>query len=148
MTYSFAWMVIFSHSDTYLDVLELIYMHLRTQNHITCGMDYWKSSFDLYDTWVSRSMTGNLILQGAGYANLFYWDPEDHQRIMQAMPVQVYSCWNGLSVINSEPLKKHRIKFRAAKADECQTSECQLLARDFWTHGYGKIVLIPYVGFV
>ena len=54
--------------------------------------------------------------------------------------IQGYSCWNGMSLMNTEPFYKHDVRFRAGRVElgECADSECKLLARDFWSLGYGS----------
>ena len=51
---------------------------------------------------------------------------------------QGYSCWNGAALLNANPFYKHGIKFRRSHPGECASSECQLIAKDFWEAGYGN----------
>merc|ERR1711869_28459 len=84
---------------------------------------------------------------------------------MGGHPFQVSCCWNGLAVINAEPL--HRgLRFRSEavtpnmqryyvtkassenpfeKVDACAASECSIMCQDLWGLGYEKIVVDPSV---
>lgn len=55
-----------------------------------------------------------------------------------------------MALMNARPFKDHGIRFRSAfnSSTECSASECQLIAKDFWKAGYGRILMVPSVGFV
>lgn len=112
----------------------------------------------LYDSWVARSLTGKTLRPRLdflteyrdGYSVIF--DHEDtklyQNRFQNALAVPVYSCWNGIVALTPTPFRAPTgLKFRAAdrKIDECPSSECQLLAKDFWSLGFDKWILVPKV---
>lgn len=78
-------------------------------------------------------------------------DPEDRRRFESLLPVQVFSCWNGLSAISASAFVDQNIRFRVAHSDKNYdgtvkeptdiASECYLLGVDLWKKGMGKLVL-------
>lgn len=76
-------------------------------------------------------------------------DPIDHTRFMGLLPLQVFSCWNGITAISASAfLPPHSIRFREAKNDPGKeatekASECFLLPVDLWKAGMGKILVAP-----
>lgn len=89
-----------------------------------------------------------------GVRELFHWDSDSTYLIRwrAAVPLPVYSCWNGIIALTAKPFLPpaqggHSIKFRNGNtADgECAASECKLIARDFWGIGEKKWVLVPRV---
>ncbi|KAH6594574.1 hypothetical protein BASA50_006524 [Batrachochytrium salamandrivorans] len=131
------------------DILELLYQAHMQQADITCGFDYWERTDKFYDTWVARTMSGNMFREYF-YQGTFVYDPEARSRYELGLPVQIYSCWNGMVVLNSEPFYKHHVRFRRGNqtSGECAASECQLIAKDFWELGYGKALVVPHVRLV
>ncbi|KAJ1340327.1 hypothetical protein BSLG_005029 [Batrachochytrium salamandrivorans] len=111
--------------------------------------DYWERTDKFYDTWVARTMSGNMFREYF-YQGTFVYDPEARSRYELGLPVQIYSCWNGMVVLNSEPFYKHHVRFRRGNqtSGECAASECQLIAKDFWELGYGKALVVPHVRLV
>lgn len=97
------------------------------------------------------------------------------RRFRNSLPVPVYSCWNGVIALDARPFQMNSsssgdqvtlkpvrslnlkgridiprdplVKFRSAnrKKKECSSSECQLLAKDFWSLGFQRWILIPRV---
>nr|KAJ3410404.1 capsular associated protein [Polyrhizophydium stewartii] len=128
------------------DVLELLYETENQESDMTCGFDFWKQPYWFYDTWVSRSLSGN-VLREFFYQGTFVYDPEARSRYELGLPVQAYSCWNGMAVMNSAPFYDHNLRFRRSDAalGECAASECQLIAKDMWMLGYGRILMVPLV---
>lgn len=62
--------------------------------------------------------------------------------------MNVFSCWNGIVIMNAEPFVKHRIQFRALRTENGYTaSECCLIFADFHRHGYHRIFVDPLVSF-
>lgn len=59
---------------------------------MACGLDFY---YQFYDVWVSRDIHGNTLL--GQYP--FFRDTESRARVAAGLPVRVFSCWNGLSVI-------------------------------------------------
>jgi alpha-1,3-mannosyltransferase len=76
------------------------------------------------------------------FNSMFPSDPKDRQRFLKNLPLQVFSCWNGMAILKSKPFGEG-VKFRSANETlgECAASECQILARDFWAKGFGRIFL-------
>lgn len=70
------------------DVLELLYQHHAQSADFTCGIDYWKPKLAYYDTWVGRSMSGNLLTEFL-MDSMFPNDVADRQRFLKGFPLQV-----------------------------------------------------------
>ena len=81
-------------------------------------------------------------------------DDEDRKRFEAHLPLQVFSCWNGITVIDAAVfLPPHDVRFRQASADLDEqgkpktvtemASECFLSSVDFWKKGFGKILIAP-----
>jgi hypothetical protein len=120
--------------------------------------------------WVTRSMEGfplrpRVDMFGElrdGVRELFHWDrdPTYLIRWRAALPLPVYSCWNGMIVLDASPFlpssslplsqahpSHEPFKFRNGDeaVGECAASECKLIARDFWGVGKKRWVLVPRV---
>jgi hypothetical protein len=105
-----------------------------------------------------------------GVRELFLWDKNTASlnRFRAGLPTPVYSCWNGVIVLNARPFLPaetlepttntytppadkqaggHAVHFRNGRTSEgeCAASECKLVARDFWGVGQKKWVLVPRV---
>jgi hypothetical protein len=89
-----------------------------------------------------------------GVRELFHWDSDSTYlvRWRAALPLPVYSCWNGVIALSAKPFLPpaqggHAIKFRAGDEanGECAASECKLVARDWWSIGEKRWVLVPRV---
>ena len=90
---------------------------------------------------------------------LLPYDEADRLRFEANLPIQVFSCWNGATVIDAAAfLPPHNLRFRVAQHDldedgkpkevtEAQ-SECFLSSVDLWKMGMGKIVLAPRARYV
>lgn len=140
------------------DILELVHQQHFQKAHMTCGMDWANSSTPgmprLYDTWIARSMTGNTF-----YKNMFNWDegffPDHHatlERWNKSLPVQVFSCWNGAVALTAKPFMDGSLRFRGVeggdredKNGECYQGEPNLLTKDMWYLGYGRIATLPTI---
>ncbi|KAK4046139.1 hypothetical protein OIV83_006310 [Microbotryomycetes sp. JL201] len=106
------------------DLLELMYQHEVQEADQSCGMDYKRqgprsSSLKIpifqpdypilfYDVWVARDANGYEFQQiddGGGWAIptplLPHAPPGDQDRFYDNLPIQVYSCWNGVTVIDA-----------------------------------------------
>ncbi len=118
----------------------------------------WNAADDndsvFYDVWVGRSMDGNLFFHippetvSWDFAkNIFYDEPVAKARMKDGVPFQVFSCWNGAVAMTAEPLVKGEVSFRwpDEKRGECFQGEPQLLCKDFWYKGYGRIAVVPSV---
>ncbi|KIX01849.1 uncharacterized protein Z518_09576 [Rhinocladiella mackenziei CBS 650.93] len=133
------------------DIMELVYQKEFQRAHMTCAMDWVDYGDTFYDSWISRSMTGDMFIeipQDGSFEfkhNLFWNDPVTRKRFDMKLPIQVYSCWNGGAAFTAKPLLKDNVTFRASYKDECYMGEPTLFCKDFWTLGYGRIAIIPSV---
>ncbi|KAJ3426989.1 hypothetical protein M0812_26564 [Anaeramoeba flamelloides] len=96
-----------------------------------------------YDRWVALDNYGD------SFTNEYPFFNRDQERtkslIDRGLPVQVYSCWNGVVVYKSEPWLKNNVRFRTSYPDECYSSECTLLPKDLYEEGYYKVFINPIV---
>ena len=79
---------------------------------------------------------------------LFFDDPYSRELYEKRDPLQVYSCWNGATVINAEPFVERALRFRAQEDEhECRGGEPFYLCKDLWRLGgdFGKIQVVPSV---
>ncbi|KAL7416381.1 cryptococcal mannosyltransferase 1-domain-containing protein [Mrakia frigida] len=173
------------------DILELLHQRRFQGASATCGMDWrvapegslwgwldgWLGeNYRFYDNWVTRTIEGwptrprvDIFAElRDGIRELFHWDSSTSSlnRFRAALPLPVYSCWNGMIVLNALPFLPshipssdptssattpikggHDIHFRHGRTDqgECAASECKLVARDFWGVGEKKWVMVPRV---
>jgi alpha-1,3-mannosyltransferase len=83
-------------------------------------------------------------------------DPADRVRFEAGLPLQVFSCWNGATVLDAAAfLPPHGLRFRQSRADAdprlggaprnatMQASECFLSSVDLWKMGMGRIGIVP-----
>ncbi|KAJ4296266.1 hypothetical protein N0V90_006311 [Kalmusia sp. IMI 367209] len=151
--------IIFSN-DVYLcpeDILELAHQQVFQGAHMTCGMDWANSSYPdaprFYDIWIGRSMTGDTFYKG-----MWDWDGgffPDHElsrtRWNDFLPVQVFSCWNGIVALTAKPFMDGTLRLRGVeggdreKDEECYQGEPNLLTKDMWYLGYNKIATLPTI---
>lgn len=127
------------------DILELILQQARSGAVMACPIDIHPSMEFFYDSWVARTIRGDLIIDYNSAWDLFQGDPIGKSRAAKGFPVQVYSCWNGGIVIDSKPFYYKNLEFRNHYQGECPESECSLFAKDLWNYGFGKIVMIPNI---
>ncbi|KAK4054056.1 hypothetical protein OIO90_003701 [Microbotryomycetes sp. JL221] len=159
------------------DLLELMYQHEVQDADQSCGMDYKSIKIPVfepdypilfYDVWVARDMNGRtlqLIEDGGKWdipTPLFPFAPQgDQHRFYDNLPVQVYSCWNGMTVIDADLFKPVNsdeddtitaeqqetsvdevkgIRFHAMDDSDIR-SECFLFSQDVWrTRAHNKTV--------
>ncbi|KAL8825929.1 MAG: hypothetical protein Q9191_004116 [Dirinaria sp. TL-2023a] len=132
------------------DILELIYQRKIQKADLACAMDYSNDGL-FYDVWIARGMTGDIFFEipPSGlwkYAkNLFWNDDKAKKRLITKKPFQVYACWNGIAAFTAKPLTQEGVKFQASGADECLMGEPTIFCRDFWTTGFGRIMVVPSV---
>ncbi|GAA5871598.1 hypothetical protein JCM16303_000805 [Sporobolomyces ruberrimus] len=99
-------------------------------------------------------------------------DQPSRERLKRGLPFPVYSCWDGMIAMNAEPFRTIDINphvgnrtgpsgvssstlrasfkpttFRTAlnAAGECAASECKTIAKDFWSRGYNRWIIVPTV---
>ncbi|KKY20844.1 putative alpha-mannosyltransferase cmt1 [Phaeomoniella chlamydospora] len=136
-----------------IDILELLHQHIAQDMHITCAMDWIDDASHFCDVWVSRTIDGDTFFevpQSLSYENannLFFSSPLARSRFEAKQPIQVYSCWNGATILTAEPFMRNDVAFRASNeaSGECFMGEPTLLAKDFWRNGYGRIAVVPSV---
>ena len=135
------------------DVLEMIHQRLNQAADMACAMDWVYLGRDptFYDVWIARGMTGetffNIPKDGNWDSawNLFWNDNAAYRRLQFGLPFQVFSCWNGIATFTAQPLFSKEIAFRSATKQECFQGEPKLFCKDMWSHGYGKIAVVPSV---
>jgi alpha-1,3-mannosyltransferase len=139
------------------DILELVLQRRNLGADLVCAFD-WSNPFDdggptFYDVWVSRTMKGNWFFNippdtgGWEHAHDLFWnDPATRARFDALLPFQVFSCWNGATAFGAKPILDG-LRFRASneEAHECFQGEVQLLCKDMWHRGFGKIAVVPTV---
>jgi len=112
-----------------------------------CGMDFvlyrekTYSHCDFYDIWVSHDMRGRNFRPNGQRAG-----GEQHNTLWHHSPFQVFSCWNGMVIFNADLFQERLVRFRRNhwQSDECAASETELLFRDMWKLGRGKVVVSPF----
>ncbi|KAL7420912.1 hypothetical protein Q5752_004866 [Cryptotrichosporon argae] len=157
------WSAIVFYNDVYLSAthyLELLHQHYSQDADMTCGWDHAGKWF--YDGWVGRDMSGDLFTPFPVREEdqdlpqkLFPSHPPTKARHMHNLPYQVFSCWNGIAVMAPTPfLPPYNVRFRrgtprrpdqAPGEEECQASESQFIAWDFWKYGFGRVQTVPGV---
>jgi hypothetical protein len=120
------------------DIVKLI-MTNNMNYDITCGLDFY---FVFYDKWVSRDLDGRQVRNYFPY----FIDKTAQEQVLNEEPVRVFSCWNGVAVLNPEPFKDyHNFKFRANNS--IMQSECFLLCYDYWVQGFNRVLINPNLKF-
>lgn len=86
----------------------------------------------IYDSWVNRGINGDTIYRQTAEAGFHFliaplgdaapglFLPQgkgDQQRWRRGRPIPVYSCWNGISVLDATLFTELGLRFRAAVAD-------------------------------
>ncbi|GAA5932264.1 glycosyltransferase family 69 protein [Sporobolomyces koalae] len=106
------------------DALELLWQRRAQEADAACAMDWrptkgilskWGRSIKMYDNWVARSMTGNMLRPRLdvwsearhGIEELFTLDEDlpSRKRLERGLPIPVYSCWNGMIALAAEPFR-------------------------------------------
>ncbi|GBB97986.1 hypothetical protein RclHR1_03110018 [Rhizophagus clarus] len=116
-----------------------------------CAMDFY---WTFYDTFATRELppppspNTSYPWPSTPYYPYFY-DTTAQQHVYNGESVQVFSCWNGVAIMNAEPFVKHGIKFRALIPQDSElpfeASECCLIFSDFRKIGYDKVFINPNV---
>ncbi|BGP71780.1 hypothetical protein NBRC10513v2_005166 [Rhodotorula toruloides] len=131
------------------EILEILLQHEVQDADMSCGMDFQylripefeASGYPLlfYDVWVARDM------RGLPFYEIKYptgdWKlpspimPQSPSRFRydSLLPTQVYSCFNGISVLSASLfLPPHSLRFRTDDSGNDEHSECYLLCSDVW----------------
>ncbi|KAJ7073113.1 cryptococcal mannosyltransferase 1-domain-containing protein [Mycena amicta] len=67
------------------------------QYDMACGMDF--QQWGLYDLWVVRDRLGKSVSGLYPY----FLEPQGFLAVMQDEPAEVYTCWNGIVVMDADP---------------------------------------------
>jgi alpha-1,3-mannosyltransferase len=136
------------------DILELIHQRVQQNADMTCAMDWTYAGVDptFYDVWIARDIKGdtffNIPEDGNWNSawNLFWNNAPTQQRYGYHKPFQVFSCWNGAVTFTAKPLLQHNISFHSSNSPpECFRGEPEILCKEMWKSGYGKIAVVPSV---
>jgi hypothetical protein len=126
------------------DIIQLINSN-QGDYDMVCGLDFMER---LYDLWVLRDSRGKM----ASYYFPYFKTKEDKEKLYNKELIEVYSCWNGAIIINTNVIYENwnysdnkgskLVEFRARKFDsskttnfldptqECYSSECFLIFYD------------------
>ncbi|GAA5934655.1 hypothetical protein JCM3775_002017 [Rhodotorula graminis] len=130
------------------ELLEILLQHEVQGADMSCGMD-WKElripEFEddypllFYDVWVARDMQGlpfyEIKQPGGDWALPSPVLPmsASRPRYESLLPIQVYSCFNGVAVLDAALfLPPHSLRFRAGSGGGDEHSECFVLCSDIW----------------
>lgn len=87
-------------------------------------------------------------------SDLFSTSPSTLAAYQRLRPFQAFSTWGGMVVLAATPfLAPHNLRFRRGDQErrdqdgeaECQASECELINRDMWEGGWGRVQVVPSV---
>lgn len=149
------------------DLLEMLLQYRQQGMHQACSTD-WENG--VYDRWVLRAISGRGWWRQDDLLE-YFGTPDDHPKTLPVplldeevdrrrwerhLPLQVFSCWNGATVINAKAfLPPHNMRFRQSRADwedeskglplnaTSKASECFLSSVDLWKMGFNRIAIIP-----
>lgn len=128
-----AWAAWLSHVDPLFKLWKRLYWHSTA---------WWPWSYLVfYDIWVARDVSGRRLNNTVPYVH----EPETGRRLAEGRPVPVYCCWNGVAVLDAEPLRTGAVRFRSHGPGECAASECSLLCDDLHVMGRHRVLLDPNV---
>lgn len=110
--------------------------------------------------WPRSQSTTNLQMEGDIFypipekwwtpsSDLFHSSPSSRAAYDRLRPFQVFSTWGGMVVLAATPfLAPYNLRYRRGdkrKEGECQASECELVNRDLWEAGWGRVQVVPSV---
>lgn len=135
------------------DILELIYQRRCQQAAMTCAMDWTidggrpafrsvRSARDISGQTFHRVHNDDIHREAR---DLFWSTPSSRTAFEQMVPFQVYSCFNGLSVVSAKAVYGNRTRSRGPVKTECQKSASLLLCKGMWSAGFGRIAVVPSV---
>lgn len=131
-------------NDVYFEadqLMELIFTN-DGKYDMVCALDFY---YQFYDVLVARDIDGYWF--SGYYPYTRHKDSQDSLRKNQ--PFKVKSCWNGITVFNSEPLLTKNLTFRGRKFSnsscECVQSECLLFCADLIKNKYEAIYINPNI---
>merc|ERR1719440_1566521 len=107
-----------------------------------CGMDFYQLNPEtclFYDAWAARDIAG------VPFAHIPPYMAEGEEEYVQKKPFQVFSCWNGMVAFSADLFQVQQLLFRRNRAElgECAAGEAELLLRDMWKLGRGRILISP-----
>jgi len=130
-------------NDIFFKAEEILSL-INTKNgdyDMVCPLDYF---YLFYDVLATRDIEGYWF---SGYYP-YTRHKESQEALKKEEPFQVYSCWNGVAVMDAKPFTNHGVRFRGRNYQstcECTQSECLLIAKDFREVGFNKIYINPSV---
>jgi len=130
------------------DVLEVLLQKRMQRADMACAIDYNWDPPRFYDQWVTRTMDGFTLYAKKDWETNpmptpFPKLPTEQSRYRELLPIQMYSCWNGIAAISAKAfLPPHNIEFRTSH-DTSKHSECLLVCVDLWKQKLGRIVMAP-----
>lgn len=133
------------------DVYELLFQQVYQDAMMACAMDWVYQGKVFYDSWVARSMSGDLFIEvpqdiRVAFGDNLFWDHRlSKDKWERHQPLQVYSCWGGVVALASKPFTRDGIRFRASVKGECYMGEPMTLAKDLWRSEQGRVLLVPSV---
>jgi len=135
--------------------------------YAVCAMDFY---WTFYDTFATRELPLSFPSSYSppsspskqsflNMSNSYPWHPSPYypyfynttiqQQFYNDDPAQVFSCWNGVVIMNAEPFVKHNVRFRSLMPFiedlPFDASECCLVYSDFRRLGHDKIFINPNV---
>ncbi|GAA6049106.1 hypothetical protein JCM3770_003889 [Rhodotorula araucariae] len=130
------------------ELLEILLQHEVQDADMSCGMDFkelkipeFEGDYPLlfYDVWVARDMQGlpfYEIKRPTGEWTLpsrVMPQSDSRFRYDSLLPTQVYSCFNGVTVLDASLFASpHSLRFRTEAGGTDAHSECFLLCSDVW----------------
>ena len=134
------------------DVLELGHQLIMQNAHMTCAMDWIYDGHNFYDSWIGRTMKGDLFIwqsesgDFSHHAQTLFWnDANLKARRENGLAFQVFSCWNGGVAFVAKPLIDHGVRFRTHKDGECHLGEPVHFAKDLRQAGYDRVAVVGSV---
>ncbi|KAM6527805.1 hypothetical protein FALCPG4_008846 [Fusarium falciforme] len=140
------------------DILELILQRENLGADMTCGMQWTlrkSSDTPLFkNDGTCRDMQGDKFghvapekwTQGTDVKEYFWKSSKDQARFDEKRPFQVFSCWGGAAAFAASTFTRLEQTFRLpVKGAECTQPDTRLFCKDMWSHGRGKIAVVPSV---
>ncbi|RTE81841.1 hypothetical protein BHE90_003643 [Fusarium euwallaceae] len=143
------------------DLLELILQRKNLGADMTCGMRW--SRRESSDTYIFRSDGACRDMQGDKFGHVkpekwsegvevkeYFWkSPKDQARFNEKRPFQVFSCWGGVAAFTASTFTRLEQTFRLPiKGAECHQPDTRMFCKDMWSHGRGKIAVVPSVNII
>lgn len=140
------------------DILELILQRENLGADMTCGMQWAPNKSNgiplLKNDGTCRDMQGERFghvppekwTEGTDVKEYFWKSSKDQARFNEKRPFQVFSCWGGAAAFTASTFTRLEQTFRLPiKGAECTQPDTRLFCKDMWSHGRGKIAVIPSV---